>query len=45
MAGWDDASWIYWSFGNGNTLGFATRKDADYESLYRWWRNLTLFIE
>jgi serine/threonine protein kinase len=44
-AGWDGASWIYWSFGDGNTLGFATRKDADYDALYRWWQNLTLFIE
>jgi serine/threonine protein kinase len=44
-AAWDDAAWIYWSFGGGNTLGFATRKDADYDALYRWWKNLTLFIE
>ncbi len=43
--GWDGAAWIYWSFGGGNTLGFATRKDADYAALYRWWQNLTLFIE
>jgi len=44
-AGWDDAAWIYWSFGKGNTLGFATRKDTDYAALYSWWKNLTLFIE
>ncbi len=44
-AGWDGAAWIYWSFGGGNTLGFATRTDADYDALYRWWKNLTLFIE
>ncbi len=44
-AGWDGGSWIYWSFAGGNTLGFATRKDADYDALYQWWQNLTLFIE
>ncbi len=44
-AAWDKASWIYWSFDSGKLLGFATRKDADYDALYDWWKNLTLFIE
>jgi serine/threonine protein kinase len=41
----DGKPWIYWSFGGGRVLAFATRKDADYDALYRWWQNLTLFIE
>jgi hypothetical protein len=36
---------IYWSFGGGRVLAFATRADTDYDALYRWWKNLTLFIK
>jgi hypothetical protein len=44
-ADWDGQAWIYWSFGEGKILAFATRKDADYPALYAWWKQLTLFLK
>ena len=44
-AAWDDGVLDLLVLRTGNTLGFATRKDADYDALYDWWQNLTLFIE
>jgi serine/threonine protein kinase len=41
----DGHAWIYWTFDDGRVLAFATRDDADFDPLYRWWKNLTLFIE
>jgi hypothetical protein len=41
----DGHPWIYWSFGNGKVLAFATRHDTDYPALFAWWKNLTLFLK
>lgn len=41
----DEHAWIYWTFDRGRVLAFATRADADYDALYRWWKSLTLFLE
>jgi len=41
----DEHAWIYWTFDRGRVLAFATRADADYDALYRWWKNLVLFLE
>ena len=44
-AGWDDASWLYWSFGNGNTLWLRHAQGRGLRRALPWWKNLTLFIE
>jgi hypothetical protein len=40
-----DSAWIYWSFGRGKAMAFATRADGDFDALHRWWKNVALFIE
>jgi class 3 adenylate cyclase len=41
---YDGRPWIYFSFGKGRYLGFATRDDADYGALYAWWDQLKTFL-
>jgi hypothetical protein len=36
--------WIYFSFGKGRYLAFATRDDSDYAALYQWWVGLKTFL-
>jgi class 3 adenylate cyclase len=41
---YDGRPWIYFTFGNGKYLGFATRDDSDYAALYQWWDQLKTFL-
>jgi class 3 adenylate cyclase len=36
--------WIYFTFGKGRYLAFATRDDSDYGALYQWWVELKTFL-
>lgn len=36
--------WIYFTFGKGHYLAFATRDDSDYDALYAWWEQLKTFL-
>lgn len=44
MNPYEGRPWVYFSFGDGKYLGFATRDDADYDTLYAWWEQLTTFL-
>ncbi len=44
MNPYDGRPWIYFSFGKGRYLGFATRDDDDHGSLYAWWEQLRTFL-
>lgn len=44
MNPYDGRPWVYFSFGKGRYLAFATRDDADYGALYDWWEQLTTFL-
>jgi hypothetical protein len=44
MNPYDGRPWIYFTFGKGRYLGFATRDDSDYAALYRWWEQLKVFL-
>ena len=41
---YDGRPWIYFSFGKGRYLAFATRDDADYAALYGWWEQVRTFL-
>jgi hypothetical protein len=41
---YDGRPWVYFSFGGGRYLGFATRDDADYDALYTWFDSLKTFL-
>jgi len=36
--------WVYFSFGEGRYLAFATRNDSNYTALYEWWSQLKAFL-
>jgi hypothetical protein len=45
MRSYQGRPWIYFSFGGGRYLGFATRDDAGgYDALYAWWEQLKTFL-
>ncbi len=44
MNPYDGRPWIYFSFGKGRYLGFATRDDSNYAALYAWWEELKTFL-
>ena len=44
MNPYDGRPWIYFTFGGGRYLAFATRDDADYGALYAWWDQLKTFL-
>ena len=44
MNTYDGRPWIYFTFGAGTYLAFATRDDADYDALYAWWEQLKTFL-
>jgi len=44
MNGYEGRPWIYFTFGNGRYLAFATRDDANYHALYAWWEQLKTFL-
>jgi hypothetical protein len=44
MNPYDGRPWLYFSFGDGKYLAFATRDDADDDALYAWWEQLTTLL-
>ena len=44
MNPYDGRPWIYFSFGKGTYLAFATRDDSDYAALYAWWEQLKTLL-
>jgi class 3 adenylate cyclase len=44
MNPYDGRPWIYFSFGKGRYLAFATRDDSNYAALYAWWEQLRTFL-
>ena len=44
MNPYDGRPWIYFTFGKGRYLAFATRDDSDYAALYAWWKQLRTFL-
>jgi class 3 adenylate cyclase len=44
LSPYDARPWIYFTFGNGRYLAFATRDDTDYDALYQWWTQLKTFL-
>jgi class 3 adenylate cyclase len=44
MNPFDGRPWIYFTFGKGRYLAFATRDDSDYAALYQWWEQLRTFL-
>ena len=44
MNPYDGRPWIYFTFGDGRYLAFATRDDIDYDALYQWWEQLKTFL-
>jgi class 3 adenylate cyclase len=44
MNPFDGRPWIYFSFGKGRYLAFATRDDSNYAALYAWWEQLRTFL-
>jgi hypothetical protein len=44
MNPYDGLPWIYFSFGKGKYLAFATRDDSNYAALYQWWAGLKTFL-
>ena len=36
MNPYDGRPWIYFTFGKGQYLAFATRDDSNYSALYAW---------
>jgi hypothetical protein len=44
MNPYEGRPWIYFTFGNGQYLAFATRDDSDYDALYAWWDQLKTFL-
>jgi hypothetical protein len=44
MNPYDGRPWIYFTFGKGRYLAFATRDDTDYTALYKWWEQLKTFL-
>jgi class 3 adenylate cyclase len=44
MNPYDGRPWIYFSFGKGRYLGFATRDDSDFAALYAWWEQLRTLL-
>lgn len=44
MNRFDGRPWIYFTFGKGRYLGFATRDDSNYAALYAWWDQLRTFL-
>ena len=44
MNPYDGRPWIYFTFGGGKYLAFATRDDSDYGALYAWWDQLKTFL-
>jgi hypothetical protein len=44
MNPYEGRPWIYFTFGKGRYLGFATRDDADHAALFGWWEQLTTFL-
>jgi hypothetical protein len=41
---YDGRPWIYFTYGGGRYLAFATRDDADYDALLAWWERLRPFL-
>jgi hypothetical protein len=44
MNPYDGRPWIYFSFGKGQYLAFATRDDSNYAALYAWWEQVKIFL-
>jgi class 3 adenylate cyclase len=44
MSPYDGRPWIYFTFGGGKYLAFATRDDSDHDALYAWWDQLKTFL-
>ena len=44
MNPYDGRPWIYFTFGKGRYLAFATRDDSNYAALYAWWEQLKTFL-
>ena len=44
MNPYDGRPWIYFTFGKGQYLAFATRDDSNYAPLYKWWEQLKIFL-
>jgi class 3 adenylate cyclase len=44
MNPYDGRPWVYFTFGKGDYLGFATRDDSNYSALYAWWVQLKTFL-
>jgi class 3 adenylate cyclase len=44
MNPYDGRPWIYFTFGGGRYLAFATRDDSNYDALYQWWQQLKTFL-
>jgi hypothetical protein len=44
MNPYDGRPWIYFTFGGGRYLAFATRDDSNYAALYQWWVGLKTFL-
>jgi hypothetical protein len=42
---YDGRPWIYFSFGKGKYLGFATRDDSNFRALHEWWLELKTFLQ
>jgi hypothetical protein len=41
---YDGRPWIYFTFGSGAYLAFATRDDQDSAALHAWWDQLRTFL-
>jgi hypothetical protein len=44
MNPYDGRPWVYFTFGKGRYLAFATRDDSDYDALCAWWDQLKTFL-
>lgn len=44
MNPYDGRPWIYFTFGEGRYLAFATRDDSNCAALYQWWEQLKTFL-
>jgi len=44
MNPYEGRPWIYFTFGKGKYLAFATRDDTDYADLYAWWEQIRTFL-